>query len=183
MCGSPATTLKYADVDTLPAFILGASDAPYPLTSRAANRLAALKLVSQAKRSLDISSRALDPSIYDDAELVAAVKTLCLRSRRSRIRILVQDPTSLVSHGHRLVELAIRLSSFLELRRPDPEQPARNDAFLIADATGVLYLRQADRYEGEACFNDRKWAAELLRAFEEMWQHAQPDPNFRRLGI
>lgn len=170
-------------MDATQTLILGVTDETLPLAGREAVRHATLALAGQAKRSIDILSRQLDPAVYDHDDLVEGVTRFCRRSPKARVRIIVQDPGSLRGATHRLVELAIKLSSSIEIRSPDTDAEQRNDAFLIADQTGTVYINPADRYEGKAVCNDRRYAYELLREFEEMWQHAVPDPNFRWLGI
>lgn len=170
-------------MDANQTFILGETDETLPLAGRKAVRRATLTLTAQAKRSIDILSRDLDPVVYDHDELVESVTRFCRRSPKARVRIIVQEPGSLRGTTHRLVELAIKLSSSIEIRSPNADAEKRSDAFFIADQTGTVYINPADRYEGKVVCNDRHYAYELLREFEEMWQHAEPDPNSRWLGI
>lgn len=146
-------------------------------------RRASLRMVQQCKRQLDLVSRDLDPAVYDTAEFQDALKDLALRSRHSQIRIVILDPQPLISEGHRILGLAQRLSSFVHLRTPAEEHRHFNEAFLVADGTGVIYRKLSDRFEGTVSFDDRSEALELGRRFEEIWDKALPDPNFRRLGL
>jgi hypothetical protein len=143
----------------------------------------ALAMASQAQRTLDIVSRHLDPPLYNTGPFVEAVKELALRGRHSRIRLLVIDPAPLVAGGHRLLELAQRLSTFISLRVPGPDHRQFNEAWLIADSTGYIRRLFSDRYEGTASFADRRYARELTHEFDNLWQHAEPDPNLRRLHL
>lgn len=147
------------------------------------NRLAAVSLVQQTRRSLDMISRDLDTKIYAHPDFVDAIRQVVVAQRRIRVRILVQDTQPLISRGHRLVTLARRLNSFIELRVPDEEHQSYNSAYLIADRVGTLFRPVADRYEGTACFNDPREARGLTELFENMWESAEPDPNLRDLRI
>lgn len=142
-----------------------------------------LSMTQQAQRLLDICSRHLDPLVYDTDAFITAVKELALRSRYSQVRILVLDPESLVSRGHRLVQLAQQLSSFIQIRRPGPDHRDFNEAMLIADETGYIHRLMSDRYEGAASFNASPEAREYKKTFDAIWDRGAPDPNFRRLGI
>ncbi len=128
-------------VDKLNQYVLGEPSELIAVTSSEDNRFATMAMLRQAKRNLDIVSRCLDPSIYGDAEVVEAIKALTLRGRYLRIRILVLDIAPIVSGGHGLVGLAMRLSSFIEIHRQDPEQVPCNEAFLIVDETGVILMK------------------------------------------
>ncbi|HVA54940.1 MAG TPA: hypothetical protein VNI53_03955 [Gammaproteobacteria bacterium] len=153
------------------------------LSSSDQNRDAALQLALGARLSLTLFTRDLEPSIYDRQDFVTAVQQLALRSRYSHIRILVIDPTAAIKDGHRLIELGRRLSSFIEFRRPTPEQTKRSDCFLIIDETGLLYRPLADRYEGFADPDNAFEARMHLREFDAIWEQSEPESEFRRLGL
>ena len=145
--------------------------------------LASMRLVSQAKRTLDITSRDLDPEIYDNDEFVTAVKNLATRSRLSKIRILIQDSSKIVNHGHKLIDLAHRLSSFIEIRLQGKHFNEYNEAWLIVDESAWLRRPVSDRFEGECDFYTPRLIQERLIAFNEMWTAGEPDPNLRRLHL
>ena len=153
------------------------------LTSFADNRQAAVQLVNQARRSLAVFARDLEPTIYDTAEFIAAVQQLALRSRYSRIRIVVIDPVPAIKNSHRLIELTRRLSSYMEIRRASEDHAKLSESFLISDDTGLLYRPLASRYEGFADPHDPLEARSRLRQFDDIWAQAQPEQEFRRLGL
>ena len=146
-------------------------------------RLAALSMVRQAARGIDIVSRQLDPQMYDNREFFDAVSQLIVGSRRARVRALLRHTDAAIKHGHRLVTLSQRLSSFVELRVPAREFDEYNAAFLIVDGVGVIHRTLSDRFEGTVNFNDPRMARELTRQFEEMWSTALPDPSLRRTNL
>jgi len=143
----------------------------------------ALEMVLNCRRTLDISSRHLDPEIYDNDPFVAAVKRIALGSRLARIRLLITDVRPVVGRGHRLLDLSSRLSSFISIRKPGRDYQHFNEALLLADNTAYIHRRFADRYDGIANHNDMQHAGELAGRFEELWERAETDPNFRRLHI
>lgn len=162
---------------------LGADAGEITLHTSGQMRETALAMARQCQGMLDIASRQLDPAVYDTDAFVGAVKTLVLGSRYARVRILISDPDAVVKQGHRLIALALKLTSFIEIRTPAPEDREFNQAMLIADRTGYIYQQLADRYEGLGDFSDRGRAGELLRSFDLLWEKAVPDPNLRRLHI
>jgi hypothetical protein len=143
-------------------------------------RVAAISMTRQAARSVDILSHSLDPAMYDNAEFCDALSNMVTGSRRARVRVLLRDTEPVIKHGHQLVSLAQRLSSFMELRVPAREFDEYNAAFLLVDEAGVIYRTLSDRFEATINFNDGRTAQNLLRQFEEMWQTATLDQNLRR---
>ena len=144
---------------------------------------ATVAMVSQTQRSLEIVSRHLEPQVYDNAEFAASLRKFVLGSRLARVRIIVMDSTPIVGRGHRVVDLAQRLTSYIEIRNPSRDFKKYNSAFLVADRIGSVHQTLADRFESVVSFNDARTAQSLGEQFEEMWPSATPDPNFRRLSL
>jgi hypothetical protein len=172
--------VHYSQPSDFEHFVLKQDSQTVDIDTSEACRLAALSMVRQAARSIDIVSRHLDPQMYDDREFCAAVSRLIVGAQRARVRVLLRHTDPIVKRGHRLVTLSQRLSSFIEMRVPAKEFDEHNAAFLIVDTAGVVYRTHSDRFEGTANFNDPRAAHDLGRQFEEMWQTAVPDGNLRR---
>ncbi|HLU61653.1 MAG TPA: hypothetical protein VKZ99_04815 [Gammaproteobacteria bacterium] len=147
------------------------------------NREAAAAVAGEARRALAIFSHELEPQVYDTLEFLEAAKALALSASRARIRILLVDSTRAVREGHRLVELARRLSSFFEIRKPHPDDAGIPETFIIADEKALLHRPLATRWEGQASLHDPLRAREKLKLFEEIWQRSEPDPEMRQLRI
>lgn len=164
-------------------FVLASSTEQIVITSVAEARDVHLRMLEQAHRSLCLMSRRLDPRLYDDARLVEQVKQLALGSRRADIRILLQDTSSLIADGHRLIALAQHLASAINVRVVSAEHADYNAAFTLVDRSGAIFFERADRYYGSASFHAPAWAESLVHTFDEMWEQAAQDPNLRRLHI
>ncbi|HKJ77402.1 MAG TPA: acyltransferase [Gammaproteobacteria bacterium] len=170
------------DVD-LATLTLGEDETYLEPTTMAENRDIALAMARQARRYLYVFTGDLDPALYDSAEFAEALSALARSSERAHVHILVQDSTRASKDGHRVVELAQRLSSKVRIHRPSRQYADLRETFLVADELGYLYRTVADRYEAQASFRDRKRARELTRHFEEVWQRSEPDPQLRRLSL
>lgn len=153
------------------------------LVSASDCRSAALELIKTTRRTLALFTRDLEPAIFGTAEFATALQRLALRSRFSHIRIVVIDPSTAIREGHRLVALARRLPSFMEFRRPGPDHADLPDTFLVTDEIGVLYRPLASRYEGFADTDNVFEARKYLKRFAEIWSQAEPEQEFRRLGL
>lgn len=171
------------NLQDLERLVLGQTEEPLEIETSTDNREAALAMIRQTQRSLTIFSRDLDGKIFDDTELVGAVKDLVLKSRHSRVRIITRDISRILSRGHRLVDLYRRLPTYMDIRLPAKEHGSYNSAFVVSDRTGVLFRMHADRYEGTVNFNDQKTAEDLSNLFDDMWEAGSDHPDLRVLSV
>src|SRR3569832_1410299 len=133
-------------------FNLDETSTPLSLETSEDNRAAALRLVQQARRSLDIYSRDLDKAIYAEPTFLDDVRALALNAKPGAVRLLVKDSSRAVIYGHRLIPLCQRLTCFIEIRRPPEEYRDYYEVFLVVDRLGYLHRKLADRFEGTAYF-------------------------------
>jgi len=162
---------------------LGESRDTLYLRSRGDNREAALRLVQQAHRSLHLFTHDLDPALFDTREFIEAVKQLAIYSTRSKVYILLKDPTAAITRGHRIVELARRISSHVFIHRAAEEDLDRSDSFMVVDETGLLRRPHGARFEGTVEFNNPGEARQLLKFFNEAWERSVPESELKRLHI
>jgi hypothetical protein len=164
-------------------YTLGESKQKIQIETIEENRAAAITLASQACRSIHIFSHDLDPMVYDNSEFVDAIKTLAIGHSQAQVQIIIQDSRKIIEQGHRIVELARRISSSIHIRKTPAEMKSYAQAFLIADKTGLLYRTIGERYEGYVNFDDRFECKNQLDFFATTWEHSAPDPELRRLHI
>ena len=167
------------DIDKL---VLGETIDAVKLESSEDQRLAAVALMQQARRRVDIFSRDLDKKIYDYRPFLEALQALAV-NHHGQIQILVKDSGKAVKYGHRLIPLSQRLTSLIEIRKVAEDYKEYNEAFLIADETGYVHRRHADRFEGITRFNAAKEARELLVFFNEVWRNSAPDTDLQRIYL
>ena len=168
---------------TFDNYELGRTEDKVTIESREENRLATIRMGQQSRNSIDIISRTLDSHIYDNQEFIDAVRKTILENHHARIRILVLDPMVIVKQSHRLVNLAMELITFIEIRKPGIEYTGFNEALFVADDCGYIHRLKSDRYEGTVNFNDRRTTKYLLDSFNEMWSKSHKDMNLRKLHI
>jgi len=164
-------------------YILGQTDSEIDLDSREDNRLATLAMLKQARSRVEIISRDLDPSIYDQPELLDVLKNMVLENRRARVRIIVFESRALAGRGHQLLKLAGDLSTFIEIRQGAVEHDHYSEAMLVADTCGYIHRLQWNRYEANANLNGRQHCKALLNSFEDMWNQATSSVYLRRLSL
>ena len=162
---------------------LGISDMVIELLSRSDTLHATDLMLEQTRATLDIFSRDLDPDLYDRQVFIDAAQQLCVRNRKARIRVLVQDPQPAIKRSHRLIELGRRLSSSIEIRQSNSDYHRYNEAFMIADDCGLVHRPLADLYEGTANFYNPVEVRRKLDFFTEVWDRSESHTDFRRLHI
>jgi hypothetical protein len=161
---------------------------PEPKTLRASSREelidVTLKLLSGARHSMCVWVRELHPQLLNDTACLVELRRLAISGRGASIRILAQDLSRALQEGTRLLDLAQRLSSIIEMRRPvEPADLAYRSAFMCVDTCGYLFRP----LESEMASEGSTWSpgrhAELMRMFEEAWARSEPWPELRTLGI
>lgn len=144
---------------------------------------ASLAVIQEARHAVCLYSRDLDPVILDDSEVVDALRRVALSGRGASVRILLQDPTRAVREGHRLLDLAQRLSSLVQIRRPTFEDLQYAGAFITNDAGGFLFRTFGDRFEAEGDIYYPPRRDELERYFDAVWERAEQPPELRRFSL
>jgi hypothetical protein len=165
--------------------ILGESNEEILLDTAAENRDAAISLAEQARLSLNIFSRDLDPRVFDNTGFECCVFNLARAHRSADIRILLHDSSLAVSQGHCLIRLAQKLTSSVHIHNPAKEHRRELSTFIIADGVGLLHRPQSTgrNYQASVNFMSPQRAGEMQDYFNEMWERSTPDSQIRRLYI
>lgn len=155
----------------------------FTMDDRVGAREVVVDLLADARHEIALCTRDLDPGLLDAPEVLAQLKRIALSGRHARIRILLQDPRKAVADGNRLVALAQRLPSMIEVRTPIEEQDQQYAAaFLVTDRRAYLYRPLASRHEGEGSTHAPGRHGQLLSLFDQMWERAVPSEELRQLG-
>lgn len=163
--------------------ILGQHSERLLLQDRNQFQYASLHMAQQAAHHIDIFTYDLDKPLYDQAEFIEALKLLAIHQRGIAIRVLIQNSEKIQREGHRLLELARRLTSKIKIGRPHTDFLDHAENFMVIDKTGYIRRKQADRYEGEANFCDRLEARILSEFFSDVWERSEPESALRRLYL
>jgi hypothetical protein len=150
----------------------------------AAARATAIDLMRAARHRIAIASHALDAELFDHDAVIALIKRAAMSGRGARIQILVEDIAPAIQSSHRLVGLAQRLSSLVEIRRANRrDDPEFGPAIVLTDAGGWLRRPDPMRFDGEAGLDDRPRCREMWLAFERSWARAEPETAVRALKL
>ncbi|PYC20978.1 histone acetyltransferase HPA2 [Aquipseudomonas alcaligenes] len=139
----------------------------------------ALALLLQARQNLCLYSPDLEAWLYSHSSVQQACTQFLLASPKNRLRILVRDVGKPVRQGHRLLNLARRITSNLHIRRINPDHPADECAYLLADDRGLLLREQPEQYAGYALYNDPGRVRQRQAQFDQAWDLSLLDPDLR----
>lgn len=164
-------------------FMLGVTSGQINVDNRALNHAAVHKLFSSATCTLNIISRTLDHTIFDQADVIKTISDFIRRGSHTKVQILVYNTTDMIKRNHRLGLLAEKAPSKITIRTLPGELNHFNESMVIADKHGFIHNLQSDKYEGVVSFNDSQRCLELLSVFNGLWDRSLPDPNLRQLKI
>ena len=165
--------------------ILGRDNEEILLETKIENRDAAIALAKQARFSLNLFTRDLDPRVFDNVEFERCISNLARMHKSTDIRILVNDSSRAVTQGHCVIRLAQRLTSSVYIHNPAKEHSGELSTFMVADSIGILHRPRSTSHNYEAVVNfmSPQRAGELSDYFNEMWERSTPDSQIRRLYI
>ncbi len=157
-------------------YILGETNEEFICLNEEDNQKIAVAMIKQTELYLDILSHHLDPGIYDNPACCEAIEDLALRSRHSRIRILLHDAKRVSQRGHLILHLGKRLGSLIQFRSTQKYIP---ETFMIADRIGIMHRSSPNTLAATVNFKEGPTAKKLSKLFDELWENAEPDPNTR----
>ncbi len=151
------------------------------------SRRALLDVLGGMRRTLSLYTPILRPELYNDAEVLAAIRERVVTQPKVRFQLLLPPAREWRSTCSGLIRLSERLTTALLLRTPNrhelPDWPELAQAFLIADERALLRFSDPRRLIGEYDPQPIERTKELLEMFRVVWDRAEPDPDLSRIGI
>jgi len=139
-------------------------------------------VVACARRRLTILSPNLESALFATATFVSAVSEFARRAAVTHVQILIEDPRAIAEESHRLLELARRLPSKIDIRRlPDDDVEAHPRSFVVADAEAYWVVPDSDAFAGFCNCRDRVEGRRLAEAFDRLFARSLDDPELRLL--
>lgn len=156
----------------------GSSQSPPPQTVQAqgGSDVAQLRLqVLQATRHrLVIYQPVLRDDLYAGTAELEQLRRIAIAGRGASIRVILHDPDGALRDNHRLISLAQRLSSVVQIRVPVEEQDlAYGSAYLLNDQGGYVFQPEADASYARGSLDDRAAQRPLAQHFERVWDRAE----------
>ena len=164
-------------------FVVGENHSVMMADNPRTNSSAALNLILQARRSIDIFTHTLDPRILDTPEIASAIINFAKISPNSRVRILLCDPSIVMKSGHGFIALSRKLSSFFFINKTHDDYLTTPFNFLMVDNKAILYRPHAHEYHSIVNFNAAADCRKHLEFFETVWSLSEPTTEIRQLMI
>ena len=146
-------------------------------------RATVAELATRAQRSLSIYTPDLEPQLYDQDSFLEPMKRLVLARSHARLRVLISDPARVSREANRFMQMARRLTSYIDLRNVSPEYRNNPCSFIVADDKAIAYRQQASRWDGIVEFNDVALVRRYLAYFDEAWAGSLIQPELRATAI
>ncbi len=147
---------------------------------------AVLTVAQSAKRILRIRSVHLDRAVFDGSELEAVLSALARRHAQCRVRMLVGDPQAFSAGSHRLLMLARRLPTPVQLRAlrsAAGESVELQPTYVVADENAVFMQPHSDASNAFVDLQAGAQARSLALEFDQAWDRALDHPELRELRI
>ncbi len=142
-----------------------------------------LKIAGNARRSLRIYSPKLDHEIFDNDEWSAAISGLIRRGREAKVKILICNANAIVSRGHRLLNIARRLSSSVTIQRLDQHPEVTDECYVLRDLDGIVYKPDEPGRPGFYEPDSRASCLHFIEKFDLLWEQSVADPELRQLSL
>jgi len=146
-------------------------------------RATVAELATRAHRSLSIYTPDLEPLLYDQDSFLEPMKRLVLARSHARLRVLISDPGRVSREPNRFMQMARRLTSYIDLHNVSTEYRNNPCSFIVADDKAIAYRQQSSRWDGIVEFNDVALVRRYLAYFDEVWAGSLIQPELRATAI
>lgn len=135
------------------------------------------------RRTVRIYSQLLDHVLFDQPDVVEALSEFVRAGPPTRLQILIHSNSAVVSRGHRLVELARRLDSKIQVRTVPVELATDRHTAVVCDEQSFFLMPDAENYAAFANRYDPVQALRLSERFDYLWERSRTDAELRTLRL
>ncbi len=142
-----------------------------------------VNMVTQAIKTIDITSRKMDARLTNHTDFIDAIRSCVAKNPNFKLRILIYQLEEFLTQNHQILELSRKLSSCLSIKVINKDQQHFNHCYILVDNDGVIYQEESDRYESIVEYTNKQKNRKLTRQFNEAWEHGVRDSNLYSLDI
>lgn len=140
-------------------------------------------IMRNAKQSVYIACENIDDPVLNDRDTIAHFQHLALHAPQCDIRVLLSDDKQRSTKHSPLVDLAQRLSSFVQIRRVQDKRFTPRAWLYLSDNAHAIERKIQHGFVGKAYIESPGAVQRYNYQFEELWQHSVPSSELRRLAI
>ncbi len=148
------------------------------------SKQALLQVLAKARSTIRWFSQDLEYLISDNEEVYRLLLDFCKANPKARLEILLHDPKALAGRGHRIINLAQRLTTAIKIKHTNEDSVKSNPAsFVVVDNRHVFWKPVASLWEGQLQLEAPLIAKTWANIFTEAWEISVPDSQLRQLNI
>lgn len=140
-------------------------------------------MLSQAQKQIWLISDTIQSPLLNDETVRDSLLRLSKRNPKAEIRILLEDDKKGAGHYNPTIDLAQKLTSFIEIRAIQKGAKKPNEMITAVDFSGGIFRKDLNNYAGFAHYSNNLIAERLRDKFDQHWQYAKPSLQLRRLSI
>lgn len=134
-----------------------------------------------ALRSIKIFTPDLEPELYNNDEFRKQLLNFTRENRHAQIQILVDDITTALHNGHKLIGLAQQMPSIVTIKDTPIDFQGTNISFVLFDQTEFIF--KPDKTSQTAIFSGCKNRSNKLHEFFMLsWDQAEQNSHTKRLS-
>lgn len=140
-------------------------------------------MLTQARRRIWILTHGLSCKLLSDPATSEAILALIKTNPQAEIRILLDNDRAGAGYYNATINLAQRLSSYIEVRTTPLTGSRLKESFSLIDSTSAIHRKTLSDYFGIANYHSRLLYDRLHNEYLQHWQFARPSLHLRRLAI
>lgn len=158
-------------------------DTPRRLTGRDAVADGVARIIGRARRSVSVYAPLLEPALFNTPAVREALLRLTAGGRPNAARILVEQGDATIRNNGRIVDLAQRISDFVQIRQLGEESPATMEMYVLIDRDGYLHQKDFGTTQCIIDFSTASQRGALARRFDQLWERSEPIPGLHVTGL
>jgi len=143
---------------------------------------AIINTTESAIRSIKIFTPDLEAELYNNDEFRKQLLNFTHKNRHAQIQILVDDITTALHNGHKLIGLAQQMSSIVTIKDTPVDFQGTGISFILFDQTSFIF-KPDSKYQTAISSNCKNRADRVQEFFMLAWDQAEQNSHTRRLSI
>ena len=139
-------------------------------------------LLSQARKRVWLLCESLSSPILKNEEISQALQRMIRQNPQAEVRILLANDKLGAGYYNPCINLAQRLSSYVEIRTLHNTGVRLKEMITLVDFTASIFRKGPQDASGFGCFYNRILYERMRTNYENHWQFAKPSQQLRRLG-
>jgi len=143
---------------------------------------AVIQATENTLRTIKIFTPDLEAEIYNNDDFRKQLLTFTQGNRHAQIQILVNDISTALQSGHKLIGLAQQLSSIVTIKDTPADYLGTHISFILFDQAGFIF--KPDNTSHSAILSSCKNRSNKLHEFfTAIWEHAEININTKRVNL